>query len=108
MCKPNHNRQDSNVELGEFAGTVLKATKYWENSADGKVYQKMHIWFYIYPVGYCGNRGKNYYGSFGLSTAFWTSTVEDNHKDMFVKFEKRWQRTWGDYLSLRLVKKFTG
>ena len=114
-AKPNHNSTDSNVELGEFAGTVLKATKYWEPSADGKVYAEDAYGFTVYPVGYCGNRGKNYYGSFGLSTAFWTSTVEDNHKDMFVKSfehdaETVGQHTWGDnyYLSLRLVKKFTG
>lgn len=114
-AKPNHSSTDSNVELGEFAGTVLKATKYWEPSADGKVYAEDAYGFTVYPVGYCGNRGKNYYGSFGLSAAFWTSTVEDNHKDMFVKsfendVETVGQHTWGDnyYLSLRLVKKFTG
>ena len=114
-AKPNHSSTDSNVELGEFAGTVLKATKYWEPSADGKVYAEDAYGFTVYPVGYCGNRGKNYYGSFGLSAAFWTSTVEDNHKDMFVKSfehdtETVGQHTWGDnyYLSLRLVKKFTG
>lgn len=114
-AKPNHSSTDSNVELGEFAGTVLKATKYWKPSDDGKVYAEDAYGFTVYPVGYCGNRGKDYYGSFGLSAAFWTSTVEDNHKDMFVKSfehdaETVGQHTWGDnyYLSLRLVKKFTG
>ena len=90
-AKPNHSSTDSNVELGEFAGTVLKATKYWEPNAEGKVYAEDAYGFTVYPVGYCGNRGKNYYGSFGLSTAFWTSTVEDNHKDMFVKYEHNWE-----------------
>lgn len=114
-AKPNHSSTDSNVELGEFAGTVLKATKYWKPSDDGKVYAEDAYGFTVYPVGYCGNRGKDYYGSFGLSAAFWTSTVEDNHKDMFVKSfehdaETVGQHTWGNnyYLSLRLVKKFTG
>ena len=114
-ANPNHSSTDSNVELGEFAGTVLKATKYWEPAKDGKVYAEDAYGFTIYPVGYCGNRGKNYYGSFGLSAAFWSSTVEDNNKDMYVKtfehdVETVGQRTWGEnyYLSLRLVKKFTG
>ena len=112
---PNHSSKDSNVELGEFAGTVLKSTKYWEKAETGKLLAEDAYGFGIYPVGYCGNRGKKYYGSFGLSSAFWTSTVEDNHKDMYVKIfdynhETVGQRTWGEnyYLSLRLVKKFTG
>ena len=112
---PTHSSKDSNVELGEFAGTVLKSIKYWEKDETGKLLAEDAYGFGIYPVGYCGNRGKKYYGSFGLSSAFWTSTVEDNHKDMYVKtfdynHETVGQRTWGEnyYLSLRLVKKFTG
>ena len=111
---PTHSKDYSNAELGEFAGSALKSAKYW-NTVDGKVLSEDKYGFSIYPVGYCGNRGENYYGSFGDSAAFWTSTVEDNNKDMFVKVfehdtEKVWQRTWGEnyYLSLRLVKKFTG
>jgi uncharacterized protein (TIGR02145 family) len=114
-ANPTHSQKESNIELGEFAGTVLKAVKYWEKTDSGKLLAEDSYKFGIYPVGYCGNRGTKYYGSFGLSSAFWTSTVEDNHKDMYVKtfdFDKETvgQRTWGEnyYLSLRLVKKFTG
>jgi uncharacterized protein (TIGR02145 family) len=114
-ASPTHSSKDSNVELGEFAGTVLKSIKYWEKAETGKLLAEDAYGFGVYPVGYCGNRGKKYYGSFGLSSAFWTATVEDNHKDMYVKTfdynnETVGQRTWGEnyYLSLRLVKKFTG
>lgn len=113
--KPNHSQTDSNVELGEFAGTLLKSVKYWEKADSGKLLSEDTYGFSVYPVGYCGNRGKQYYGSFGLASAFWTATVEDNNKDMYVKTfdnnkETVGQRTWGEnyYLSLRLVKKFTG
>jgi uncharacterized protein (TIGR02145 family) len=111
---PNHSKVESNVELGETAGSELKATKYWKLK-DNSLLSDDSYGFSIYPVGYCGNRGKNYYGSFGESAAFWTATVEDNHKDMYVKsfnYDTTTvaQNTWGDnyYLSLRLVKKFTG
>jgi uncharacterized protein (TIGR02145 family) len=114
-ANPNHSQADSNIELGEFAGTVLKSVKYWEKTDSDKLLAEDVYGFSIYPVGYCGNRGTKYYGSFGLSAAFWTSTVEDNNKDMYVKtfeYDKETvgQRTWGEnyYLSLRLVKKFTG
>ncbi len=114
-AKPNHTDVESNAELGEFAGSTLKSTKFWEKINNDKVLSEDAYGFTIYPVGYCGNRGKDYYGSFGLSSAFWTSTVEDNFKDMYVKkFEYNketvGQHTWGEnyYLSLRLVKKFTG
>lgn len=113
-AKPTHSKTESNVELGEFAGTELKATKYWDTTG-GEMIAEDTFGFGVYPVGYCGNRGKDYYGSFGRSTAFWTSTIEDNHNDMYVKkfeFDKETvgQQTWGNnyYLSLRLVKKFTG
>lgn len=112
---PNHSQTDSNVELGEFAGTLLKSVKYWEKADSGQLLAEDAYEFSVYPVGYCGNRGKQYYGSFGLASAFWTATVEDNNKDMYVKTfdnnkETVGQRTWGEnyYLSLRLVKKFTG
>lgn len=111
---PTHSKVESNVELGETAGSELKATKYWKLK-DNSLLSDDSYGFSIYPVGYCGNRGKNYYGSFGESAAFWTATVEDNHKDMYVKsfnYDTTTvaQNTWGDnyYLSLRLVKKFTG
>lgn len=112
---PDHDKTDSNVYLGEFAGSALKSTKYWETDKDGNVLSEDKFGFSIYPVGYCGNRGTKYYGSFGESACFWTSTEEDNHKDMFVKAfdyntEAVGQRTWGEnyYLSVRLVKTFTG
>lgn len=112
---PDHDKTDSNVYLGEFAGSALKSIKYWETDKHGKVLSEDKFGFSIYPVGYCGNRGTKYYGSFGESTCFWTATEEDNHKDMFVKAfdyntEAVGQRTWGEnyYLSVRLVKTFTG
>ena len=115
---PNHTNKESNVELGEFAGATLKSTGFWNSVVrnDKEVLLSEDVYgFTAYPVGYCGNRGKEYYGSFGQSTAFWTSSVEDNHKDMYVKkFEYNketvGQHTWGEnyYISLRLVKKFTG
>lgn len=114
-AKPNHDKTESNIDLGEFAGSALKSTKYWNEDNAGILLSEDKFGFSIYPVGYCGNRGKDYYGSFGLSAGFWTSTVEDNEKDMFVKLfehdsELVGQRTWGEnyYLSLRLVKTFTG
>lgn len=112
---PNHNDITSNIELGEFAGTALKAKDYWKSTEDGKILSDDAYNFSIYPVGYCGNRGKEFYGSFSEVAAFWTNTVEDNYKDMFVKtfkynVETVGQNTWGEnyYLSLRLVKNFTG
>ena len=112
---PDHDKTDSNVYLGEFAGSALKTTTYWEPTKNGKILSEDKYGFSIYPVGYCGNRGTKYYGSFGESSCFWTSTEEDNHKDMYVKTfdyntEAVGQRTWGEnyYLSIRLVKTFTG
>jgi uncharacterized protein (TIGR02145 family) len=112
---PDHDNTDSNVYLGEYAGSALKSTQYWREDKNGNVLSDDQFGFSIYPVGYCGNRGIKYYGSFGESTGFWTSTEEDNHRDMFVKVfdyntEAVGQRTWGEnyYLSLRLVKTFTG
>jgi uncharacterized protein (TIGR02145 family) len=111
---PEHDKKESNIDLGEIAGAELKAVKYWKPYKN-EVLSDDTYGFSIYPVGYCGNRGKNYYGSFGEAAAFWTSTIEDNHKDMYVKafsYDKETvaQYTWGEryYLSLRLVKKFTG
>ena len=112
---PTHSNIESNVELGEHAGTILKSTKYWFHTENGELLSQDSFGFSILPVGYCGNRGKRNYDSFGESTAFWTSTVEDNHNDMYVKcfnYDKETvgQHTWGEdyYLSLRLVKKFNG
>ena len=113
-AKPEHDETISNKYLGEFAGASLKSQKYWK-TFNNRVLSEDVYGFSIYPVGYCGNRGTDYYGSFGESSVFWTNTVEDNEYDMYVKgfdydTEKVMQRTWGDnyYLSLRLVKTFTG
>lgn len=110
--EPNHNENTSNVFLGESAGAALKATSYWKNYND-EILSDDKYGFSIYPVGYAGNRGKEYYGSFGESSAFWTITEKLDNKDMFVKLfeyntEKVGQRIWGEnyYLSLRLVKDF--
>jgi uncharacterized protein (TIGR02145 family) len=113
-AEPNHSDEASNVFLGEFAGSALKSTSFWKASS-GKMLSEDMYGFAVQPVGYAGNRGKGYYGSFGESAAFWTSSEEDTNKDMYVKLfeydtEKVGQRTWGEnyYLSLRLVKTFTG
>lgn len=111
----NHDSKDNNVDLGEFAGAVLKSTQYWEKTSNNKLLSEDTYGFSILPVGYCGNRGKNFYGSFGQSAAFWTTTLEDTYNDMYVKIfdydkETVGQSSWGEkyYLSIRLVKKFTG
>ena len=113
--KPNHDEVESNIELGESAGSILKGTKYWKANENGEVLSQDNFNFNILPVGYCGNRGKNFYGSFGESAAFWTSTLEAKHNDMYIKcfnYDKETvgQHTWGEnfYLSIRLVKKFDG
>lgn len=113
-AKPEHSATTSNVFLGEFAGAALKGHDMW-NSFNGKVLSDDKYNFSIYPVGYAGYRGKEYYGSFGLSSAFWTSTEEGGKNDMYVKLfdyneERVGQNSWGgnNYLSLRLVKTFNG
>ena len=110
----NHDSKDTNVFLGEDAGMLLKSTKYWQEY-EGKILSEDSYNFTIYPVGYAGNRGKNFYGSFGETSAFWTSSEEEcaNHSEVFVKlFDYKetgvGQQTWGEnyHLSLRLVKDF--
>lgn len=110
--EPNHNDESANVFLGESAGAILKATSYWKKF-NNEMLSDDNYGFSIYPVGYAGNRGKEYYGSFGESSAFWTMTEKTGNKDMFIKLfeynsEKVGQHTWGEnyYLSLRLVKDF--
>ena len=112
--KPNHDDTSSNVELGASAGSILKGVKYWKEK-DGIILSQDNYNFNILPVGYCGNRGKQFYGSFGESTAYWTPIVEDSYNDMYVKcfnYDKETvgQHTWGEnyYLSIRLVKDFNG
>ena len=109
---PEHDKKGSNVYLGENAGAILKSTAYWREY-NGKLYSDDTYGFTIYPVGYASNRGKDYYGSFGETSVFWTSTEEDSYNDMYVKMfdykEPRvGQNTWGEecYLSLRLVKDY--
>ena len=111
----NHDSSGSTVELGEFAGTVLKSIKYWERLENGKLLSEDVYGFSVLPVGYCGNRGKSFFGSLGKLAAFWTSTLEDTDSNMYVKtfsFDKETvgQSSWGEdyYLSIRLVKKFNG
>lgn len=111
----NHDSTDSNVNLGEFAGASLKSTQYWYLASDGKLLSNDTYGFSILPVGYCGNRGKDFYGSFGKTSAFWTSTEASSEGDMFVKvfdYDKETvaQDSWGGnyLLSLRLVKDSTG
>lgn len=112
---PNHNKLETNIELGEYAGTILKSNTYWEPISDGKVLSEDGYGFCVYPVGYCIGGGKRYYSHFGLSSAFWTSTVENGTNEYYAKkFEYNketvGQYTFGEgfYLSLRLVKKFNG
>ena len=96
----------------EMPGSTLKSTEYWKEY-DGKLLSEDKYGFAVYPVGYAGNRGKDFYGSFGEETAFWTSTKDNVEKESFVKLfkydsEKVELRTWGEnyLLSLRLVKDF--
>ena len=113
-ANPNHNSENTNVYLGEVAGTILKSTKYWKEY-NGKLLSQDAYGFSIYPVGYAGNRGVDFYGSFGESCAYWTLTDEHclNHPDVYVKIfdykeERVGQQTWGEdyHLSLRLVKNY--
>ena len=111
----NHDSKESNIDLGEFAGAILKSTQYWEKDETGRMLSEDTYGFSVLPVGYCSNRGKNFFGGFGQSSAFWTSTIEDTHNDVFVKIfdydkETVAQSSWGEkyYLSIRLVKNFTG
>lgn len=71
--------------------------------------------FNVIPVGFGGRRGRASIGGFGEWAAYWTSTEEDGHQDMYVKVFSDVERgveqnTWGRdcYLSLRLVKDFNG
>lgn len=71
--------------------------------------------FAVYPVGFGGRRGKSSIGGFGEWAAYWSSTEEDRNRDMYVKvfsYDERTieQNTWGRdcYLSIRLVKDYTG
>lgn len=112
---PNHNRIETNIELGEYAGTILKSNEYWEPISNGKILSEDAYGFSVYPVGYCIGGGKKYYCHFGLSSAFWTSSVENNTNEYYVKKFEYNKETVGQYsfgedfyLSLRLVKKFNG
>lgn len=71
--------------------------------------------FSIYPVGFGERRGIDSIGGYGKWAGYWTSTEEDKNRDMYVKvfsYDTRSveQNTWGNgcYLSLRLVKDYTG
>ena len=50
-ANPNHDNTISNVELGEFAGSALKAVGYWKVNEDGKVLSEDSYGFSIFPVG---------------------------------------------------------
>ena len=113
--KPNHDSIETNVELGESAGSILKSVNFWLRDSDDSLLSEDTYGFSILPVGYCGNRGTRYYGSFGEAAAYWTATLEGTNRDMYVKtFEHDstavGQYSWGEsyYLSLRLVKKANG
>ena len=71
--------------------------------------------FAIYPVGFGGRRGVESINGYGEWAAYWTYTEDDKNRDMYVKvfsYDERTveQNTWGKgcYLSLRLVKDYTG
>lgn len=131
----NHESIESNKILGMNAGAYLKSMEKWELClkkiedgeivVDGKIdetgeYIKISnsenkFGFSIYPSGFGDSRGVESIGGYGKWAAYWTSTEEDNHEDMYVKVfshEERGvaQNTWGEgcYLSLRLVKNYTG
>lgn len=103
----NELRYDINEE-GEYVqdvnGKYLKVI----NSED-------KFGFAVYPVGFGGRRGKSSIGGYKEWAAYWTSTEEDGHRDMFVKVFSHKERgveqnSWGKdcYLSLRLVKDYRG
>lgn len=111
---PNHNSDEINVELGEFAGSDLKSNNYWKPIETGEVLSDDKYGFTIYPVGFCYH-GRNFFAGFGDITSFWTTTKCTCNTDNLIKtFEFDSKRvTQGssgndNYLSVRLVKKFNG
>ena len=110
---PNHNKLEANIELGEYAGTILKSNAYWGAYFGWKSTFGRWVWIFVYiQWGIALVGGKRYYSHFGLSSAFWTSTVENGTNEYYAKkFEYNketvGQYTFGEgfYLSLRLVKK---
>jgi uncharacterized protein (TIGR02145 family) len=71
--------------------------------------------FSIYPVGFGERRGKESIGGYSEWAAYWSTSEEERNRDMYVKvfsFDERSieQNTWGRdcYLSIRLVKDYTG
>lgn len=108
---PNHS-QDTLGYLGEFAGAALKSTNYWE-LFNGVLLSDNYYGFSILPLGYTDNQGIDNYNHFGFSSAFWSSTLDENTNNAFVKIfdydnEMVKQDLYGDnhYLSIRLVRDY--
>lgn len=79
------------------------------------VYSDDRYGFSIHPSGFGDRRGRNSVGGYGEWAAFWTSSESAANDDMYVKIFSHCKRTveqntWGRgyYLSLRLVKDYTG
>lgn len=99
FSRDNHGNYTPNPN-GEYLKVISSEDKYG---------------FSIFPVGFGGRRGADSIGGYGEWAAYWSATEEDNNQDMFVKvftYDERGveQNTWGRdcYLSLRLVKDYTG
>ena len=109
---PTKDDWNTIISIDETSGTALKAINYWE-AYNNEILADDKYSFSVLPVGYAGNRGKDFYGSFGKETAFWTISKDNVEKESFVKLFKYdsknvENRTWGEnyLLSLRLVKDF--
>ena len=81
----HHNSKDINISLGIEAGSLLKSLNYWKNNDKGELLSEDKYGFNLFPVGYAGNRGINFYGSFGESAAYWTSTEKDDKNEFYIK-----------------------
>lgn len=108
---PNHDQKTIGY-LGEFAGTALKSTKYWE-MYNGKLLSDNYYNFEILPLGYQNAADAEKNINFGKTTAFWTSTLNDKHDSAYVKVfnyndERVLQELLGtdSLLSIRLVRDY--
>ena len=108
----DHNSTISNKLLGAAAGKKLKSVGLWNESVDAAKGTDAYG-FTVLPAGYIEDTGVE--NDIKEYAAFWTSTVEDNDEDMWIKrFEddqtKVRQSSWSPAkkLSLRLVKDYDG
>ena len=121
-----HDSIQSNVYLGQAAGQRLRTQDHWEKFEQGETpvgYDSDYTYstegtdafgFSVLPLGY-GDENSNSSKGYGRYSAFWTSTREDKHNDMYTKrfnynknnvYQASTEPT--ERLSLRLVKTFNG